>query len=63
MARRRERRAPSSTDAVIRRRTVRRAATLGVYERLFSLWHVLHVPLFVILVLTAIIHVVAVHLY
>jgi len=42
---------------------VRRAATLGVYERLFSLWHVLHVPLFVILVLTAIIHVVAVHLY
>jgi len=42
---------------------VRKAATLGVYERLFSLWHVLHVPLFIILVLTAIIHVVAVHLY
>lgn len=42
---------------------VRRAATLGVYERLFSLWHVLHVPLFIILVLTAIIHVIAVHLY
>lgn len=42
---------------------VRRAATLGVYERLFALWHVLHVPLFIILVLTAIIHVVAVHLY
>jgi hypothetical protein len=42
---------------------VKRAATLGVYERLFALWHVLHVPLFIILVLTAIIHVVAVHLY
>lgn len=42
---------------------VRRAASLGVYERLFSLWHVLHVPLFVILVLTAIIHVIAVNLY
>lgn len=44
-------------------RAVRRAASLGLYERLFSLWHVLHVPLFVILVLTVIIHVVAVHLY
>ena len=44
-------------------RAVERAASLGLYERLFSLWHVLHVPLFVILVLTVIIHVVAVHLY
>lgn len=44
-------------------RVARRAATLGFYERLFSLWHVLHQPLFVILVLTAIVHVVAVHLY
>lgn len=42
---------------------VRRAATLGFYERLFALWHVLHVPLFIILVLTAIIHVVAVNFY
>lgn len=44
-------------------RAVRRAASLGLYERLFSLWHVLHVPLFIILVLTVIIHVIAVHLY
>ncbi len=43
--------------------SISRAATLGVYERLFSLWHVLHVPLFVILVITALVHVVAVHLY
>ncbi len=43
--------------------SVRNTATLGVYERLFSLWHVLHVPLFILLVITAIIHVVAVHLY
>jgi hypothetical protein len=42
---------------------VRNTATLGVYERLFALWHVLHVPLFILLVITAIIHVVAVHLY
>lgn len=40
-----------------------RAAHLAVYDRLFSLWHVLHLPLFVILILTAIIHIVAVHLY
>ncbi len=34
-----------------------------VYERLFSLWHLLHLPLFIMLVLTAIIHVVAVHMF
>ncbi len=34
-----------------------------VYERLFSLWHLLHMPLFLMLVLTAIIHVVAVHMF
>jgi hypothetical protein len=43
--------------------SISRAATLGIYERLFGLWHVLHVPLFVMLVITAIIHVIAVHLY
>ena len=42
---------------------IRRAAMLAVFERLFALWHVLHLPLFVMLVLTAIMHVVAVHLY
>ncbi|MFQ5480645.1 MAG: hypothetical protein ACE5DW_05150 [Thermodesulfobacteriota bacterium] len=34
-----------------------------VYERLFSLWHLLHMPLFLMLVLTAVIHVVAVHMF
>jgi hypothetical protein len=43
--------------------SVRATAMLGLYERLFALWHVLHVPLFILLVITAIIHVVAVHLY
>lgn len=42
---------------------VGRIATFAVYERLFALWHVLHLPLFVLLVLTAIGHIVAVHLY
>ncbi len=42
---------------------VRQAGALAVFERLFALWHVLHVPLFVMLVLTAVMHIVAVHLY
>jgi len=38
-------------------------ARFKVYERLFSLWHILHLPLFLMLVLTAIIHVIAVHMF
>lgn len=43
--------------------SVQRLAQLAVFERLFSLWHVLHVPLFWLLVASAIAHVVAVHMY
>lgn len=39
------------------------AAQFQTYERLFSLWHVLHVPLVWMLVVSAIVHVVAVHAY
>jgi hypothetical protein len=35
----------------------------SAYERLFSLWHALHIPLFVMLLLTGVLHVVAVHMY
>jgi len=42
---------------------VRKAAAFEIYERLFGLWHVLHLPLFMILILAACIHVVAAHLY
>jgi len=38
-------------------------AQFSVYERLFSLWHVLHVPFVYMLVICAIVHVVAVHMY
>lgn len=44
-------------------RAVQRVAQFGVYERLFSVWHVLHAPLVYLLVLSAIAHVVAVHMY
>lgn len=42
---------------------VARAEAFVLYERLFSLWHLLHLPLFMILILAALTHVVAVHLY
>ncbi len=43
--------------------TLRKAAALSVYERLFSLWHILHLPLFIMMIITAVIHIFAVHLY
>lgn len=42
---------------------IKDVAQFRVYERLFSLWHVLHVPLVYMLVICAIVHVVAVHMY
>jgi len=42
---------------------VERAAQFGVFERIFALWHVMHIPLVYLLVATAIWHVVAVHMY
>ena len=46
-----------------RLQAARRVAQFDLFERMFSMWHVLHFPLFLMMVLTAIIHVVAVHLY
>jgi hypothetical protein len=42
---------------------VRKVAETGFYERLFSMWHVLHLPLFVMLIVTAVFHIIAVHVY
>jgi hypothetical protein len=42
---------------------VKKAERLAFFERLFGMWHHLHVPLFVLLVLTVTFHVVAVHRY
>ena len=42
---------------------VQRVAQFAVFERLFSIWHVLHVPLVYMMVLSALAHVVAVHMY
>ncbi len=41
----------------------RRVAEFQGYERLFSLWHALHFPLIFMLVVAAVVHVIAVHVY
>lgn len=41
----------------------RRIAEFEASERLFAAWHILHVPLLVMLVIVGIVHVVAVHVY
>lgn len=41
----------------------KKAATFAVYERLFRFWHIFHVPLFILLVIVAIIHVFASHFF
>ncbi len=42
---------------------IRKTAEFTVYERLFALWHILHMPLFLILVISSLVHVYAVHVY
>jgi hypothetical protein len=59
--RRRYRAAKHQADRYIR--GVRCVAQFNAYERLFSLWHVVHIPFVYMLVLSGIAHVVAVHLY
>ncbi|MDF1762257.1 MAG: hypothetical protein P1U57_02510 [Oleibacter sp.] len=41
----------------------RRVLEFNFFERLFALWHVIHLPFFIMLVLSGIVHVVAVHMY
>ncbi len=42
---------------------VRKYAQFQAFETLFSLWHIVHYPLFLILVVAVIVHVLAVHMY
>jgi len=41
----------------------RRVVEFTAFEQLFSLWHALHMPLFIMLIVAGIVHVVAVHIY
>lgn len=42
---------------------VTRVAEFNAYARLFSLWHVVHIPFVYLMVISAVVHVVAVHAY
>jgi hypothetical protein len=53
--------AKQKTDAFVD--AVCEASQLSSWERMFSLWHVLHVPFLYLLVIAGIVHVVAVHMY
>jgi hypothetical protein len=44
-------------------RLTSRVAQFTLYERLFSLWHVLHMPFFFMMIISALLHVLAVHMY
>lgn len=46
-----------------RLKNLRSICSLGINEILFSYWHVFHIPLLVMLILSALIHIAAVHLY
>ncbi len=41
----------------------RKVAGFEGFERLFSMWHALHIPLMFMMIIAAIIHVIAVHVY
>jgi hypothetical protein len=43
--------------------SVTRVAQFTAYERLFSLWHVAHIPFVYLMVISAVVHVFAVHIY
>lgn len=42
---------------------VRKIAEFNFYTKLFSAWHILHFPLFLMLIVSGLVHVVAVHMY
>jgi hypothetical protein len=44
-------------------REIQRVAQFSTYERFFSLWHVLHIPLIYILAASTIFHIMAVYMY
>jgi hypothetical protein len=46
-----------------RMRISREVVEFRIYERLFSVWHVLHMPLFLMLIAAGIVHVISVHVY
>ena len=46
-----------------RLQATREVSVFQAYEKLFSMWHLLHVPMFYMLLIAGIVHVIAVHVY
>ncbi len=44
-------------------KNIRRAANYSIYEKLFSLWHVLHFPLFILLIFSSALHIIIGFMY
>ncbi|MGH8138758.1 MAG: hypothetical protein ACREVV_11265 [Steroidobacteraceae bacterium] len=64
VAKQRERFERVTSEYVSRRmRVTREVVEFRIYERLFSLWHILHMPLFLMLIAAGIVHVISVHVY
>jgi hypothetical protein len=60
-----QRRLRRTAHSYINRRlaAARRLADFQAFERLFSIWHALHIPLIVMLLIAGVVHVIVVHLY
>jgi hypothetical protein len=43
--------------------SLEKMASYALYARLFSLWHVFHLPIFFMMIITAIVHIFVVHMY
>jgi len=43
--------------------SIRKVAEFHFYERFFAIWHVLHYPLFLMMLVSGVVHVIAVHMY
>ena len=54
-----------NADLLIKRHfvAVLKVAEFSFYERFFSFWHIFHMPLFLLLLVALVIHVIAVHMY
>jgi hypothetical protein len=48
---------------ILHKKLIRQTQELHFYERLFAVWHLLHLPLFMMLIITGFVHVYAVHAY
>ena len=50
-------------QVLARLKALRSICVLGINEILFSYWHILHMPLFIMLIMSGLVHVAVVHLY